>query len=76
MDAVRAGLRLACYDELLWRDLLTAAHATGDEDLLRAAVGEVCARAELDEMMAGMAPETEALIDDLLPSWRSAAYPD
>jgi hypothetical protein len=75
MDAVRAGLRLAFYDELLWRDLLTSAHATGDEDLLRAAVGEVCARVALDEV-AGMAPETEALIDDLLPSWRSAAYPD
>ena len=76
MGAARAGLRLAFYDELLWRDLLTAAHATGDEDLLRAAVGEVCARAALDEVMPGMAPETEALIDDLLPSWRSAAYPD
>jgi hypothetical protein len=76
MDAVRAGLRLAFYDELLWRDLLTSAHATGDEDLLRAVVGEVCARVALDEVATGMAPETEALIDDLLPSWRSAGYPD
>jgi hypothetical protein len=71
MDAARAGLRLAFDDELLWRDLLTAAHATGQEHLLRAAVAEVCARTALDEVLPRMAPETEALIDELLPSWRS-----
>ena len=31
MDAARAGLRLAFDDELLWRDLLHGAHATGQE---------------------------------------------
>ena len=72
MDAARAGLRLAFDDELLWRDLLTAAHATGQEHLLRAAVAEVCARTALDEVPPRMAPETEALIDELLPSWRSS----
>jgi len=72
MDAARAGLRLAFDDELLWRDLLTAAHATGQEQLLRAAVAEVCARTALDEVLPRMAPETEALIDELLPSWRSS----
>jgi hypothetical protein len=72
MDAARAGLRLAFDDELLWRDLLTAAHATGQEHLLRAAVAEVCARTALDEVLPRMAPETEALIDELLPSWRSS----
>ncbi len=72
MDAARAGLRLAFDDELLWRDLLTAAHATGQEHLLRAAVTEVCARTALDEVLPRMAPETEALIDELLPSWRSS----
>jgi len=41
MDAVRAGLRLAFNDELLWRDLLIAAHATGHDHVLRAVVGEV-----------------------------------
>jgi hypothetical protein len=71
MDAARAGLRLAFDDELLWRDQLTAAHATGQEQLLRAAVAEVCARASLDDVLPRMAPETEALIDELLPSWRS-----
>jgi hypothetical protein len=72
MDAARAGLRLAFDDELLWRDLLTAAHATGQEQLLRAAVAEVCARTALDDVLPRMAPETEALIDELLPSWRSS----
>jgi len=73
MDASRAGLRLAFDDELLWRDLLTAAHATGQEQLLRAVVAELCARTALDEVLPRMAPETEALIDGLLPSWRSPA---
>jgi hypothetical protein len=27
----------------------------------------------LDEVMPRMAPETEALIDELFPSWRSSA---
>jgi hypothetical protein len=72
MEASRAGLRLAFDDELLWRDLLTAAHATGQEHLLRAAVAELCARTALDEVLPRMAPVTEALIDELLPSWRSS----
>ncbi len=71
MDAARAGLRLAWDDELLWRDLLRAAHQTGQEELLRAVVDEVCARTALDEVLPRMAPETESLIDDLYPSWRS-----
>jgi hypothetical protein len=72
MDAARAALRLAFSDELLWRDLLTAAHATGREHVLRAVVGEVSARVSLDEVLPRMAPQTEALIDELLPSWRSS----
>jgi hypothetical protein len=72
MDAARAGLRLAFNDELLWRDLLSAAHATGQEHVLRAVVGEVSARVSLDEVLPRMAPKTEALIDELLPSWRSS----
>jgi hypothetical protein len=72
-DAARAGLRLAFNDELLWRDLLTAAHATGQEHVLRGVVSEISARVALDEVMPRMAPETEALIDELLPSWRTSA---
>ncbi|MBO0776957.1 MAG: hypothetical protein J2P34_11655, partial [Actinobacteria bacterium] len=48
MAAARQGLRLAFDDELLWRDLLTAAHATGQPQLLRDVVAEVCARTALD----------------------------
>ena len=70
MDTVRTGLRIAPDDELLWRDLLTAAHATGQENLLYAAAGEVWTRACLDGPPPGMAPETEALLDELLPTWR------
>jgi len=73
MDAARAGLRLAFDDEMLWRDLLRGAHATGQDQVLRAVVDEVSARVALDEVMPRMAPETEALIDELFPSWRSSA---
>lgn len=66
-------LRLAFEDELLWRDLLKGAHATGDEEVLRAVVSEISARAALDEVLPRLSPETEALIDELLPSWRSSA---
>jgi hypothetical protein len=72
MDAARAGLRLAFNDELLWRDLLCAAQATGQEQVVRAVVDEVCARTALDEVLPRMAPETESLIDEILPSWRSS----
>jgi MYXO-CTERM domain-containing protein len=70
MAAIQAGLRLAGQDELLWRDLLLAAHATGDEALLRSVVSEVCARATGDDTLPGLSPETGALIGELLPSWR------
>jgi hypothetical protein len=69
MDAVRTGLRIAPDDELLWRDLLAAAHATGQENLLYAAAGEVWTRACLDGPPE-MTTETEALLDELLPTWR------
>jgi hypothetical protein len=73
MDAARSGLRLAFNDEMLWRDLLTGAHATGQEHVLRGVVSEISARVALDQVMPRMAPETEALIDELLPSWRTSA---
>jgi hypothetical protein len=72
MEAARAGLRLAFNDELLWRDLLRAAQATGQQHVVRAVVDEVCARTALDDVLPRMAPETEALIDEILPSWRSS----
>jgi len=69
VDAVRAGLRIAPGDELLWRDLLAAAHATGQENLLYAAAGEIWTRASMDGR-SELAFETEALLDELVPTWR------
>ncbi|MET8156177.1 BTAD domain-containing putative transcriptional regulator [Sphaerisporangium sp. NPDC005289] len=73
--AVRAGLLLAADDEGLWRDLLRAAHATGDPLKLRAVVDGLHRRASSHPYGGGMAPETEALIDELLPSWRLHSMP-
>jgi hypothetical protein len=73
MVAARAGLRLAFDDEALWRDLLLAAAAVGSAETLRSVVEEISARTALDEVLSRMAPETEALIDELMPSWRNSA---
>jgi hypothetical protein len=69
LDAVRTGRRIAPDDQLLWRDLLAAAHATGQESLLYAAAGEIWARASMDGPPK-MTAETEALLDELVPTWR------
>ncbi|MFC4586585.1 bacterial transcriptional activator domain-containing protein [Sphaerisporangium corydalis] len=73
--AVRAGLLLTADDEGLWRDLLRAAHATADPLKLRAVVDGLHRRASSHPYGGGMAPETEALIDELLPSWRLHSMP-
>ncbi|MGH3251916.1 MAG: hypothetical protein ACRDOI_37690 [Trebonia sp.] len=73
MVAARAGLRLAFDDEALWQDLLRAAAAVGSAETLRSVVEEISARVALDEVLSRMAPETEALIDELMPSWRNSA---
>lgn len=74
--AARAGLLLAADDEGLWRDLLRAAHATGEPVRLRAVVDGLLRRAASHPYGGGMAPETEALIDELLPDWRRTVSPD
>ncbi|MEV8637952.1 hypothetical protein AB0395_40510 [Streptosporangium sp. NPDC051023] len=73
--AVRAGLLLAADDEGLWRDLLRATHLTGDQARLRTVVEALHRRAASQPEGGGMAPETEALIDELLPSWRMRSAP-
>ncbi|WP_424529199.1 BTAD domain-containing putative transcriptional regulator [Sphaerisporangium viridialbum] len=73
--AVRAGLLLAADDEGLWRDLLRAAHATGDPLKLRAVVDGLHRRSSSHPYGGGMAPETESLIDELLPTWRLHSMP-
>ncbi|WP_449066100.1 hypothetical protein, partial [Planomonospora algeriensis] len=73
--AVRAGLLLAADDEGLWRDLLRATHRTGDPARLRAVADALHRRAASHPYGGGMAPETEALIDELLPAWRMSSAP-
>ncbi|WP_326828826.1 hypothetical protein OIE13_25130 [Streptosporangium sp. NBC_01810] len=73
--AVRAGLLLAADDEGLWRDLLRATHLTDDPVRLRAVADALHRRAASHPYGGGMAPETEALIDELLPSWRMRSAP-
>ncbi|TYB48384.1 bacterial transcriptional activator domain-containing protein [Actinomadura chibensis] len=72
VGAARAGLRLAPGDEGLWRDLLRATHATGDVAQVRVVVDELRSRAARDPMLGGLQPETEALIEELVPDWRPA----
>jgi hypothetical protein len=71
--AARAGLRLASADEGLWRDLLRATHATGDAAQLRDVVEELRARVAADPHTDQMQPETEALVEELVPQWRGVA---
>jgi hypothetical protein len=67
--AARAGLRFVPDDEGVWRDLLRATHATGDVARLRAAVDELLEQIERDPVVDQIQPETEALIEELLPQW-------
>ncbi|SNS15506.1 bacterial transcriptional activator domain-containing protein [Actinomadura mexicana] len=69
VGAARAGLRLAPEDEGLWRDLLRATHATGDVAQVQVAVDELRGRVGRDPLFDGLQPETEALVEELLPDW-------
>ncbi len=71
--AARAGLRFASDDEGLWRDLLRATHATGDQAQVANVVDELRARADADPYAVQLQPETEALVDELMPQWRGIA---
>ncbi|WP_149259076.1 BTAD domain-containing putative transcriptional regulator [Actinomadura sp. K4S16] len=69
VSAARAGLRLAPEDEGLWRDLLRATHATGDVAQVEVVVDELRGRVGRDPMFDRLQPETEALVEELLPDW-------
>ncbi|MFD0685426.1 bacterial transcriptional activator domain-containing protein [Actinomadura fibrosa] len=69
VGAARAGLRLAPEDEGLWRDLLRATNATGDLAQVRIAVDELRGRVGRDPLLDQLQPETEALIEELVPEW-------
>ncbi|GII75508.1 hypothetical protein Sru01_04900 [Sphaerisporangium rufum] len=66
--AALGGLRVSEGDEGLWRDLLRAAHATGDQAALQLWVGTLRQRAAASRYWGRLVPETEALIEELLPS--------
>ncbi|MEV0243037.1 BTAD domain-containing putative transcriptional regulator [Streptomyces sp. NPDC050674] len=68
IEALNAALRTAPADERLWHEMLRATHATGDEDRLRALAADLVTRGGA----RGLPPRTEALLDELLPSWRDA----
>ncbi|WP_431043802.1 hypothetical protein ACQUSR_19190 [Streptomyces sp. P1-3] len=71
MEALNTALATAPTDERLWNELLRAAHATGDAELLRStADGLVSRNHDLNGGTRGLPPRTEALLDELLPSWR------
>ncbi|OMI87021.1 hypothetical protein BSZ07_22430 [Streptomyces sp. M1013] len=66
IEALNAALRTAPADERLWHELLRATHTTGDPDRLRALAADLVDRSGA----RGLPPRTEALLDELLPTWR------
>lgn len=66
IEALNAALRTAPSDERLWHELLRATHATDDADRLRALAADLTVRSGA----RGLPPRTEALLDELLPTWR------
>ncbi|MFD8426775.1 BTAD domain-containing putative transcriptional regulator [Streptomyces coelicoflavus] len=66
IEALNAALRTAPADERLWHELLRATHTTGDPDRLRALAADIVDRSGA----RGVPPRTEALLDELLPTWR------
>jgi DNA-binding SARP family transcriptional activator len=69
IEALDAALRTAPSDERLWNEVLRATHATADPDRLRARAADLLARSGA----RGLPPRTEALLDELLPTWREGA---
>jgi hypothetical protein len=70
LEAVKSGMRGSPDDEELWRGLLRATAATGDSERLRGAVEGLYKRTWYVHGVQGLHPHTEALVDELLPSWR------
>ncbi|MEU6009084.1 BTAD domain-containing putative transcriptional regulator [Streptomyces sp. NPDC047453] len=68
IEALDAALRTAPSDERLWNELLRATYATGDTARLEALAADLVDRGGA----RGLPPRTEALLDELLPAWRSA----
>ncbi len=68
IEALNAALRTAPADERLWNELLRATHALDDPQRLTALASNLVTRSGA----RGLPPRTEALLDELLPTWRDA----
>ncbi|CAM5269987.1 BTAD domain-containing putative transcriptional regulator [Streptomyces griseomycini] len=68
IEALNAALRTAPADERLWHELLRATHSLGDPERLTALAADLVGRSGA----RGLPPRTEALLDELLPTWRDA----
>ncbi|PGH48889.1 BTAD domain-containing putative transcriptional regulator [Streptomyces sp. Ru87] len=72
IETLNTSLISAPADERLWNELLRAVHATGDTALLGSTAEALIARNHaLNGGSRGLPPRTEALLDELLPSWRT-----
>ncbi|NEC86106.1 BTAD domain-containing putative transcriptional regulator [Streptomyces sp. SID12501] len=69
IEALDAALNSAPGDERLWHELLRATHSTGDMDKLQQVAADLIRRSGA----RGLPPRTEALLDELLPTWRDGA---
>ncbi|MFF1698239.1 BTAD domain-containing putative transcriptional regulator [Streptomyces sp. NPDC058257] len=67
IEALNASLNSAPGDERLWNELLRATHAVGDPARLQQVAADLVSRSGA----RGVPPRTEALLDELLPAWRS-----
>ncbi|MGB8938936.1 MAG: bacterial transcriptional activator domain-containing protein, partial [Streptomyces sp.] len=67
IEALNASLNSAPGDERLWNELLRATHAVDDPARLQRVAADLVARSGA----RGVPPRTEALLDELLPAWRS-----
>ena len=71
--AIESAMAIAPDDERLWLGYLRASHAVGDPARLEAAANSLIARATSGTHHGrGLPPRVEALLDELLPSWRGS----
>ncbi|WP_194891690.1 bacterial transcriptional activator domain-containing protein [Catenulispora pinisilvae] len=73
VKAVRSGMLASPADEELWRALLRATHATGDTARLEAVVNALWQQTLEMPGDRGLHPKTEALVEELLPTWQAPA---
>jgi len=73
LNALNTALATAPTDERLGNELLRAAHATGDTAQLASTAASLIAHNHAHHgATRSLPPRTEALLDELLPTWRDA----